>query len=342
MMKKMIKDLLACVVFCALTLMMIQRVNDILVPKVYNHYYVMDHAIEAIDEHIAVQVYGACHSYTSFQAAYYEEKYGHTAYDLGNPGELIPVTYLRMMEHFKADAPEVALVEIWGINAYETYHSYEENFVTYLPSNIERLPLSPEKIKVILTYDSLDLLNENLAIAKYKDRIMDMDLFQADFQYTLEGIESRAYEYTRVKMHWRIENNGFCEMPYYCFKLGYDPYLSIPDYHQKQAVVGDDEILEPEPDMREYLDKIIQLCEAYDVELIFYRAPYISTENELRKANWVDQYCESKGILYLDLEKEINFYPGSDFLDYYHLNESGAIRATNFLASYIQELMDNS
>lgn len=337
--KKIIKNIAASIAFCLLLLTLVIRVNDILMYKTVNHYYVMDHAIAELDEHIAVQVYGSCHSYTSFQAAYYEENYGYTAYDMGNPGELIPVTYLRMMEHFKVDTPEVAVVEIWGVNAYETYHTAYENFEYYMPTNVEQLPLSLDKIEVIQQYDSLDLLLENFAIAKYKDRIMNMELYDADFEYSLEAIEPRAYVYTRVKMHARIENNGFCEMPFYCIKPGYDPYLDIPDYHEKQAKVRDDEMLELEADMIKYVDKIIKLCEDYGVELIFYRSPYVSTANELRKANWLDAYLESKGVLYLDLEKEISFDIYTEFLDYHHLNEAGAIKATDFLAGYIEEAM---
>ena len=338
--KKMIKNILACVVFCAIVFSITARMNEILVSKNANHYYIMDQAIAEIDEHIEVQVYGACHSYTSFQAAYFEETYGYTAYDLGNPGELIPVTYLRMMERFKEDTPEVALVEIWGVNAYETYCSVRDVFEYYMPPNVEQLPLSLEKIEVIQDFYSLDMLGDNFAIAKYKDRIMEMDLFEADFNYTLEGLEPRATSYTWVKMHWRTEENGFCEMPYYCYLSGYDPYMEIPDYHEKQAVVSDDEKLELEADMLKYVDKIIELCEEYGVELIFYRAPYVSTENELKKANWLDEYCESKGVLFLDLEKELDYDITTDFMDYYHLNEAGAIKSTDYLSSYIMNAMN--
>ena len=335
-MMKTIKHIVSSILFCLLTLTLVVRVGDILVLKEANHYYIMDQEIASIEDHIQVQIFGSCHSYTSFQAAYFEENYGYTAYDLGNPGELIPVTYLRMKERFEKDKPDVALVEIWGVNAHETYHSAWENFEYYMPGNVERMPLSLDKIEVIRDYYSLDLVNENFAIAKYKDRIMNMELYEADFEYSLEAIQPRAYAYTKVKMQMRKENNGFCEMPFYCFKAGYKPYLPIPDYHELQPVVGD-ATLELEPDMVKYLDKIIDLCEEYDVELIFYRSPYISTANELKKANWLAQYCESKGILYLDLEKEMTFDITTDFLDYHHLNEAGAVKATNFLADYLLE-----
>lgn len=340
MKNKMIKNILACVVFCALVLALVARVNDIVVTKGTNRYYILEKAIAEIEEHIEVQVFGACHSYTSFQAAYFEEIYGHTAYAMGNPGELIPATYLRMLERFREDTPEVALVEIWGINAYETYSSVERVFEYYMPVNVERLPLSFEKIEVIQDFYSLDLLQDNFAIAKYKDRIMNEELSQVDFEYTLEGITDSTSLYTWVEMHRRLENKGFCEMPFYVENDDYDPYLDVTDYHQCQSVVGDNEKLELEADMLKYVDKIIELCEEYDVELIFYRAPYISTENELRKANWLAEYCEQNDVLFLNLEKEIAFDCTYDLMDYYHLNETGAKKATDFLADYILEVVD--
>ena len=169
---------------------------------------------------------------------------------------------------------------------------------------------------------------------------MSMELIQADFQYSLAGIEPYASSYTLTKMPMRIENNGFCEMPFYCYDDAYTPYMDVSDYYELQAVVSGDEKLELEADMLKYVDKIIELCDEYGVELIFYRAPYVSTENELKKANWLEEYLESKGILYLDLEKEMTFDISTDFLDYYHLRETGAVKATDFLSSYILEAMN--
>ena len=337
-MKKTIKPIVACVIFCALVLILVARMNDILVYKTYNRYYMLDKAVAQADETYDVQVFGACHSYTSFQAQYFEEKFKHSAFDLGGPGEIIPVTYLRMMERFKTDAPKVALVEIWGLNAYETYSLQENIFEYYMPVNIDQLPLSLEKLEVINDYDSLDSLTDNFHIAKYKDRLLNMELRPFDFDYSFAGLASYTSKYDEIEMGMRFANNGFCEMPYYASSSTadhYTPYMAIPDYHEKQAKVDDDERLAYEADIMNYVEKIIALCEKYDVELIFYRAPYTSTENELKKSNWFTAYCESKDITYVDLEKVIDFDINTDFLDYHHLNEAGAIKATDYLAPLI-------
>ena len=84
-----------------------------------------------------------------------------------------------------------------------------------------------------------------------------------------------------------------------------------------------------------YFAVFVDLCEKNDVQLIFYRAPYVSSENELRKANWFADYCESKNVVFFDLEKEMVFDVKTDFLDYEHLNECGAKKATDFLAGKI-------
>lgn len=338
-MKKTVKRIVACVIFSALVLALIVGMNDILVYKTYNRYYMLDRAVAQSDETYDVQVYGACHSYTSFEAKYFAETYQASAFDLGGPGEIVPVTWLRMLERFKEDVPKVALVEIWGLNAYDTYTSQAEIFESYMPVNIDQLPLSLEKLEVINDFYSLDILTDNLLIAKYKDRLLDMELKDYDFDYSFENLAPNTSDYSRTEMTMRLSNNGFCEMPMHLDGAGkdliYTPYMAIPDYDEKQAKVADHEKLPYEDDIMKYVNKIIALCEKHNVELIFYRAPYTSTENELKKSNWFTDFCKEKGITYVDLEKTVEFDITTDFLDYHHLNRSGAVKATDYLAKLI-------
>jgi hypothetical protein len=73
------------------------------------------------------------------------------------------------------------------------------------------------------------------------------------------------------------------------------------------------------------------------VELIFYRSPYISKENELRKLNHFRQICDQHDVLFLDLEQEIDYDYNTDVFDYEHLSETGATKSTDFLIPYILE-----
>jgi len=329
MKKKIIKNVFSCLLFCLLIAFLISQVNGILLNKVNNRYYILEDFIEEKDEKYDVQVFGSCHAYTSFNPKRLEETHSISSYVFANPGEIIPTTYLRMMERFKVDTPKVALVDIWGLNPYETYSTQDKIFTFYMPVNIELIPFSLEKLEVIRDYESLDFLTENFAIAKYKDRITSMELTQVDFDYSFDSIFPQSADYVQNEMTLRKNHNGFAA---YNAK---NYTKNLTDYDEKQAVVSDGDVLTYEEDIIKYVDKIIALCEKYDVELIFYRAPYISTENELRKSNWLYDYCEAKGIPYFDLEKEIDFDHSRDFMDYYHLNVVGAERATDFLAKEI-------
>ncbi len=322
-MKGKIKKIVASIVFCVLVFSLIARFNDILVPKTSNRYYMLEKILEENNESYDVQVYGSCHAYTSFDAKAFEENYNISSYVMANPGEIIPSTYLRMKERFEKDIPKVALIDIWGLNAYETYSTQSDIFEYYFPPNIERLPLSCEKLQIIKEYESLEFISESLPITKYKDRIMNNELTETDFDY--EFSDEFYYEMTI-----RNKNNGLA---------AYEDSTEVLDFNEKQAKVSPDDKLAYETDIVEYTNKIIDLCEEYGVAIIFYRAPYISTENELRKSNWFSDFCDEKDILYIDLETAVSFDFSTDFLDYHHLNRFGAKKATDYLAPYILEAM---
>ena len=79
---------------------------------------------------------------------------------------------------------------------------------------------------------------------------------------------------------------------------GYKPYrtCTVEDYPDLQAVVDDSDIMHLEADIEKYVHKIIDLCEEYDVELIFYRSPYVSNPQELQKANYFRELCEERSV----------------------------------------------
>jgi len=331
-MKKGIRILIAFLII-AVGCSLIHSANDVLLRKSDNRYYMLEKELERRNETYDVQIYGSCHAYTSFNSMILVNGYDISCYNMSNPGEIIPATYLRMLERFKIDPPKVAVVEIWGVNAYETYSSSEDIFNHFFPLNVERIPFSKEKLEVISDFDSLSVINENFAAIKYKDRLLDFPLPEVEYNYSF-SLCRETYEETipwlYKEMDIRFGNNGF---------LGNDAN-HLPDYPQQQAKVAYDDLLPVEPDIVKYLDKIIELCEAYDVELLFYRAPYRSTANELRKLNWLRKYFDEKGAVFADMEDFVSFDYTTDFLDYEHLSLSGAQKLTERLISFVMEAVD--
>lgn len=333
------KKLLSCLAFVLVFFVLLLAVTNVLIPKELNRYYILNEYLETHPEENMhdVQVFGACHSYTSFNPVYLEELTGEGSFVYGAAGEIIPTTYARMAHQFRIHTPKVALVEIWGINPYETYDTQKNIFGDYLASNLESLPFSLEKQEVVrdfshMMYQDIGLLTMNFPIVTYKDRVLDKSLSDVDFHYTFEDTlveddENYMYGYTYEEMENRLYNHG------------YRANLSRPvlEYEERQSTVEDGAFLEIEADIVKYIEKIIDLCRDKGVELIFYRAPYVSTENELKKLSHLSAICQENDVLFLDLEQQIEFDYERDFLDYEHLSEFGANRATAFLAPYILE-----
>lgn len=343
-MKRMIQFCVSCLLFSLIFSILFVQLSDILIPKPQNRYYILE---KYLDEHPEqtqhdVQVFGSCHSYTSFDPIYLEKKTGVSSFVYGSAGEIIPTTYLRMAEQFKKHVPKVALVEIWGINPYETYDSQDNIFGDYLSANLERLDFSLEKQEVIRDFDYLELddgriitgkidfLKTNFPIVNYKDRLLDGSLTSVDFNYSFEGTEPFNSGWLFDEMSLRLSNNGFKR----------NPSTPIPDYPNLQANIGNEESTAIEHDIVKYLYKIVEMCKENEVTLIFYRSPYISTENELKKVITMQQICEEQDILFFDLEKEIEYDYTIDFYDYEHLSENGAAKSTEFLIPYILQALN--
>lgn len=335
MKKSVLKFALSGLVLCTVVTLAVGWLNPILEAKVDNRYYILEKYMEELGESYEVQAYGSCHCYTSFDSLYFENTYGLTAYNMANAGEILPTTYLRMAERFESDRPKVALVEVWGLNPYETYDTTERIFSYYMPVNVERVPISLRKLEVIRDFESLSLLEDNIPLLKYKDRIGNGEITDMDFHENTQTAMELSVDWIGDEMQLRLINNGFKKNPSLLSDPNFSNDMTAAEYNELQAVVADDDVLEPEADIVKYVDKIIELCEQSDVALIFYRAPYISTENELRKSNWLAQHCAERGVLYIDTEKEIDFVAEEDFQDYYHLNESGAGKVTELLAPHI-------
>lgn len=324
------KRMISFLIVCLLALGIIAQANDVVVDKSYNRYYMLKQELDRLDEDYDVQIYGSCHAYTSFDPAYLSQTRGLSAYNMANPSEIIPVTYLQMLEQFKDHAPQTVLVDIWGINPYETYIDTETILTSYLPSNIEQLPPSAEKQAVIQAFEGLDALGENFALAKYKSRLQSFSLTDADYNYSYGLLEALCNTNADMAYIYQEMENRFSHRGYKTLSS-----VALPDYPAQQATIAPGETLEIEPVILKYIDKIIALCDDYDVELIFYRAPYRSTANELRKANYLADYLAERSVPFFDLEKELTWDYTTDFNDYEHLSQAGATKATAFLCEKI-------
>ncbi|MCQ2520977.1 MAG: hypothetical protein MJ105_01235 [Lachnospiraceae bacterium] len=111
---------------------------------------------------------------------------------------------------------------------------------------------------------------------------------------------------------------------------------------QKPNTVPSTEVLEPTKEMTDQIDKLIEICQENDIQLLFFNASnpeYIG--ESYAYINGMYQYLDSKGIPHFDINYEPELLAqidnSEDYFDYHHLNDKGAKKNTTFLADYINE-----
>lgn len=307
-----------CISVCAVILV---EANAITLPKDRN--YMVSQALkEETKNSLEVIAFGSCHTYTSFNPIQLFQEYGVPSFNYGKPSEIFPGTYLSILEALKTQTPKVILVEIWGINPYNTYLETEETLNYYFTASVGAQKLSKEKIEVVQDYDALGI-GEVFPLVRNKSRIIDGGLTKQDFVFDWSTIQEGS------EMDSRINNKGFSAHMRIIEEDGDDWKQIVANRNEEKEKLNSD--------IKKYLDKILEVCRNKDIDVIFYRAPYASKSEEYMHNNELEDYLKKKNIPYFDLEEYIDFDYQKDFCDSYHLNASGAEKVTSFLGKYLME-----
>ena len=326
------KKILSFAAFCVLALGIVVILSGICRPKAMNRFFMLSEYLEENPEkqQCEVKVFGSCHAYTSFDPSVLREQTGLDSFVYANPCEIIPTTYAQMAAQFKKHVPKVALVEAWGIDPYDTYLGTEEILGEYLKSDLASMDFSRARQQVIRDYiPRNEIIETTFPFFLYRERLINRSVKAVDFDYSFEAASELNDPGVQREIKSRLENDGFRR----------NLTGSVPQYLNWQSHIEEGETMQIDPLILKYIQRIIDLCRDNGVTLIFYRAPYLSSQNELRCVNTLRQLCEENGVLYIDLEQEIEYDYTTDFFDYQHLSAAGAAKATQLLGEYIVEAL---
>ena len=332
------KKIISSVIFLVIIIAIVINLNRVVLDKTYNRYYIMSQEIkDNLDngEEYDVQVYGSCHAYTSFDTKMFGRLTGNEAYNMANPSEIIPVTYLRMREIFKKQVPDIVFVETWGINPDNTYIDESTILGDYMLLNLQDVPFSIDKVGVINDYHGdWGILDTEIFLRNYKKRIVEQTVYEYDYNYSFETL-SDSIDYADPRkwiindMSNRISNDGYLEN-------GYNKLKEYPGEKLKGQNIK--KCTEPDERMIKYLDKIVHLCKENHVKLVFYKAPFSQTKEEIEVGNWLTNYCKENEVMYYDTEEYIDYSVETDFIDEAHLSFVGADKMTIFFANELENI----
>lgn len=255
-------------------------------------------------------VFGSSYSYYSVSPLPIWTNYGITSYSFGNPTQRIWTSYYYMEEAFKTQSPKVVLYEVG--TAYNTESPGDE----WNRLNLDTLPFSMTKLKAIL--EVTGRTNETLA------------------SYLLPGL--------RYHSRWKeLTEDDFTrgeEKAYYgrgsLMRFGAKP-AKAKKIRNWMSDTGE-EMTFPEEN-ETYIDKMIELCQEHEAELVFVRFPDVDWT--MNHYNMMAELAEKKGITYVDFNtfpEEYGLDWSTDTTDYgTHMNVEGNTKVSNYLGQWLKD-----
>lgn len=306
-MRKNVRWMVAVLVFCIVGGVVFYFVNDILRIKV-NEKTDGIHSFYKMEKNtVDVIFFGSSHCYNSIQPNVLWGEYGLTSYVMASPGQSVGPSYYLMKETLKYQKPKVIVLETFFFWLKRKWRADAS-----LHQAIDGMRLGKTKLELI-----------------------------GGFFPDLSWKEKLPYLFPFLMTHsrWSDLNNS---------DFHHDDFL-------KGGVLNFSQIPQPEPEFpvkskiipdlsKEYLEKMIALCEENGVQLVLYAAPL--GEDEAYRYDVVqgvnlslEKYAAKRKIPFLFCQKtgdpEIDFE--TDFYDGGHLNYYGNVKVSKYIGEWLQK-----
>ncbi len=259
---------------------------------------------------------GSSHSYCSFDPENFDDELNILSHQMGTPLQHPDTTYYELLEIYKTQNPKVVVMEVY-------FDMLNDDFEMKQASSFFEV-LNDTDMKERYIKEAFPL-NEKI---KYK---LAPVRFQQDY-FAYEGNEiSKKLEENLGVYKKAVETNGIEEYRskgyVYC-----DTVMVDSEYDETNQFKGfDGKTWEFSKVQKEYLEKIIKLCEEKGSELIFVTAPIANVSVDYLSHyefvhNEISAFAEEYGIPYYDyilIAKEEKMFENENFRDDAHLNDSG-------------------
>lgn len=239
------------------------------------------------------------------------EETGIPSHNLGQNGQVLPVTYYHLQEALRHQKPRVVVLDV-----YKVVQDSLTDSSAALHDTLDNMPFGLPKLRAVQ-----DLLPEEERV----DYLLDIIIYHARWK-TLIPEDFQCADPTE---------KGTQTLFYHA--RPYDGWQVIPESQTAPAV----ELAV------QYLERIVQLCREQEVELLLVALPFTTPVNDdlNRQAvvNGVRNYADQWGVPYVNLMHrldEMDFDFSADMADVYHVNWRGVEKVTSWLGSYLTRHYD--
>lgn len=244
---------------------------------------------------------------------------GITGYSFSTSGQKIVSSYYFIKEALRSQSPKVVFLEIG-----EAFSKKEDNEELNTRRAIDSLKFSKVKLEMILDSDyglsGFDKLSCIFPLLRYHSRWSNLD--ESDFR---KFINKDIYTYKGYLLDGKVSK-----------------YAGPVDKHFKKEIDNqkelEEELAKIPKEVKEKIDKIIEVCAQNDCKLVFIKIPEPKSWND-EKHEIISEYAKEKNIDFIDLnyDDKINIDWQNDTQDGgNHLNIFGAEKIGVYLSQYLQ------
>lgn len=304
--------LIFALIFCELNWVFlpkyVERNEEYPVTNTFRQFYEMDR--DTVD----VLMIGTSVPATGFCPQVLYDNYGITAYNLGSTRQSVLVSYYWLKEALRFQKPKVVMFDtkfLFERNPGDPFNSTEASIRKSM-DYMQWSSVKQEAVKDICERDkSQTYLSYVFPLLRYHDRWEELD----ELDMLSEGSLSNDLK-------------GYILLPQYGRK-SFDTYVQSNTEERCEMV----------PLMREYLDKIVQLCDEEGIELVLMTFPETGMTDGVN--NTLSEYAAQKGLDYYNLCEDSLFnsigahLPEENIVG--HENFLGAQKMTNYVGRILSE-----
>jgi hypothetical protein len=319
-MKKHWKFAIKVLAFMLLAGVMISVINQILLPKKY--YDTMWSTTSTYKGFYQIQkkstdvlFLGSSHTASAFNPQVLNENYGISSYNLGCENQNVLVSYYWCKEALKYQSPKVVVLDTYMLFEYKSDEALNTD------ESSTRMAID------VMRWSSVKF-NAIMDICNY-------DKKQSFYSYLFTNIRfhTRWASLSKQDFLYKQMENDF-------YLMGYEPLENKSNNTSYSPIVeyGTDDV-KMVPLMKNYLDKIVDLCNDNNIKLILVKTPAMQWSPE--EHNSVSKYAVERGICFYDFNDsqiydESGFIFSEDMNDDGHSNIVGANKISMYISGFLK------
>ncbi|MBR3202238.1 MAG: hypothetical protein IKF60_01485 [Solobacterium sp.] len=302
--------LLTAVVFAML-------LGEVTKPKFYNdNYWPLDVTYQGFYEMdqdtVDVLFLGSSHAIAAFSPQELYDTCGIRSFNLGSEEQSLFVSYYWLKEALRLQHPKAVVLDLMVAYPYlETPYNCSEPSIRKAMDPMRWSPVKFEAVQELHRMDAQQTLASFLfPVIRYHARWNDLNMNDIRFwppqRTDLKGYAVLSEDY------------------------GKEDYVPLADDSAEPASMHGR--------MKDYLDRITELCEREGIELILTNTPYLESSAPIHAAGAA--YASEHNLTYVDfndaqVQAELDFDFARDMADAGHANTQGAVKLTDYIGTIL-------